>query len=172
MACLDSAIRNFDEESRESSDDGSDGDPSYHPSTSRSRQVSSQSTPMDDAPEEGWRTQDYFNNVVEDGINRRKCRAEGCGQTYSSTTVTRPLRIHWEKKHQLKLNTVTNFFFNDDETEDKLVRLLVSQKLPFSLVEAPSFENFCKIMNQRKTIPSRHKVSLVISRTGEKLQHC
>lgn len=112
-----------------------------------------------------WVTKERFQEIQEDGEIRRRCKFIDCGKVYSSSTGAAPLKKHWEKFHNYKPGSSTIHTFSNWDVEDKLVRCIITNKLPYSLVDSPTFRDFCKSLNGRKSLPSRHRVSDLINRS-------
>lgn len=49
--------------------------------------------------------------------------------------------------------------FSDDIVTDRLIKFIVEERLPYSLVESPTFLNLCKTLNPRSKLIDRHEVS-------------
>lgn len=53
---------------------------------------------------------------------------------------------------------------------DRLIKFIIKERLPYSMVELPTFLDFCKSLNSRSELIDRHKVSSLIINNRLKLK--
>ncbi|CAG8632836.1 1815_t:CDS:1 [Diversispora eburnea] len=89
-----------------------------------------------------------------------------CKKEYETKTSTSPLKEHLIKEHkhnviikqQTKLNFIKKPYDKDDvirikDYNDALLNLVIGYQLPFAIVNNKWFDEFCKTMDLRFTLP-------------------
>jgi len=122
---------------------------------------------------------DYF--AVHKSTRKRKCLF--CNNIYSENTSITILKEHLVSKHkefkQLPNHSIEPFFSQEKdfifEKHDILMKMIIDNGLPFSIVSNKSFRDFCLSLNKLYKIPDRITCKSLVCKAftsqKDKLQH-